>query len=365
MAVASNRSASTIAGPPMDRHAHLGTLVVILSPRTSTVAWRALIAGTLAVALLPWTGAVAQVPLPDLEVVERDSVTPTVRGATELRDWQVGYFRRGGSALVVTAFDISRDTVFWQFLTGWGIQKSSALATTGWSGEMNAVSRASVSDSLIRGASATLQGQPKARWFASMEMPWDSVMIKIGLTAPGDPVAMNLLVQGGVEGRARVIAGPPPQPDQQVQISDILLYEPDERQPPKTLEGPNGALARALGSTALSGRQRMGMFWEVYGIPEGQGADATLTVIRLLSHGDVRTVLVSDTPETLDAKTVTRLQWTMRLGGDASSMLAQGVVLDVGSLGVGRHCAVLTVTVPGQEPVTVVREFKVEVPATR
>jgi hypothetical protein len=324
-----------------------------------------MLAGAIAVAALPLRAASAQSPLPELEVVQRDSVTATPTPTTELRDWQVGYFRRGSSALVVTAFDIARDTVFWQFLTGWGMQKSSALATVGWAGEMTAVSRPGASDSLIRGASATLQGQPRAKWFASMEMPWDSAMIKIDLSAPGDPVAMNRLVQAGVVGKARVVAGPPPQPDQRVQISDILLYEPDERQPPTKLEGPNGAMARALGSTALSGRQRMGMFWEVYGVPEGQGAEVSLTVIRLLSHGDVRTVLVSDAPETLDAKTIARLQWTMRLGGDASSILAQGVVLDVGSLGIGRHCAVLTVTVPGQEPVTVVREFRVEVPASR
>jgi hypothetical protein len=55
----------------------------------------------------------------------------------------------------------------------------------------------------------------------------------------------------------------------------------------------------------------------------------------------------------------------MRLGGTASNVLAQGMVLDVGTLAIGRHCAVLTVTVPGQEPVTVVREFRVEVPASR
>jgi hypothetical protein len=176
---------------------------------------------------------------------------------------------------------------------------------------------------------------------------------------------MNRLVQGGVIGKARVVAGPPPQPAQQVQISDILLFEPDERQPPRSLEGPNGAMVRALGSTALSGRQRMGMYWEVYGIPEGVGAEASLTVIRLMSHGDVRTMLVSETPATLEAKTITRVTWTARLGGKATDIMPQGVVVDVGSLGVGRHCAVLTVTVPGQEPVMVVREFRVETPATR
>jgi hypothetical protein len=338
---------------------------VIPSPRSCIATRRVLVAGALIASFLPGKPARAQAPLPDLEVVERDSVAPVARTSRELRDWQVGYFRRGGSALVVTAFDVARDSVFWQYLTGWGTQKSSTVAKGGWTGEMAGVSRPGEADSLIRGASATLHGQPRAKWHGSMELPWDSVMIRIDLTAPGDPVAMNPVVQGGVVGKARVIAGPPPQPDQSLQVSDILLYEPDERQPPRTLEGPGGAMARALGSTALSGRQRMGMFWEVYGIPEGEGAQATLTVVRLLSHGEVRTVLVSDSPETLDAKTIARLQWTLRLGGDAVGTMAQGVVLDVGSLDIGRYAALLTVTVAGQEPVSVVREFKVEVPATR
>jgi hypothetical protein len=199
-----------------------------------------------------------------------------------------------------------------------------------------------------------------------MEAPWDSVMIRIDLSAPGDPAAMNRLVQAGALGRAQVVAGPPPQPDQQVQLSDILLYEPDERHPPTGLTGASGAVSRALGSTALMGRRKMGMYWEVYGLPSDELAEASLTVVRLLSHGAARVVLVSDAPSVLDAKTIARLKWTVRgssgsaNGGGISS---HGVVLDVGSLNVGRHCAVLTITVPGQEPVTVVREFRVEVPA--
>jgi hypothetical protein len=343
----------------------LGPLVVIPSRFARTAVHRAVLVGALAAILTPGTPAGAQLPLPELEVVDTDTVTAPTFASTQLRDWQVGFFRRGSSALVVSAFDISRDSVFWQFLTGWGMQKSAAQPLAGWSGEMKAVSRPDPADGLIRGASATLDGKPKAKWYGSMELPWDSVMIRIDLTAPGDPGAMNRLVQAGVTGKAQVVAGPPPQPEHGVQVSDILLYEPDERDPPRKLEGPNGAMSRALGSTALSGRQRMGMFWEVYNLPEGVGAEATLTVIRLLSHGDVRTVLVSDAPSTLDAKTIARLQWTLRLGGTASDILSQGMVLDVGTLSIGRHCAVLTVTVPGQEPVTVVREFRVEVPASR
>ena len=352
-------------GRAVDRLRTLGPLVVILRSSSRAATCRALVLGALVAILIPCAAATAQLPLPEVEVVEVDTVAAPTLASTQLRDWQVGFFRRGGSALVVTAFDISRDSVFWQFLTGWGMHKSATQPLAAWTGEMEAVSRPDPADGLVRGASATLDGKPKAKWYGSMELPWDSAMIRIDLTAPGDPAAMNRLVQAGVVGKAQVVAGPPPQPEHGVQVSDILLYEPDEREPPRMLEGPNGAMARALGSTALSGRQRMGMFWEVYGIPEGQGAEATLTVIRLLSHGDVRTVLVSDAPATIDAKTIARLQWTMRLGGAESTILAQGMVLDVGTLSVGRHCAVLTVTVPGQAPVTVVREFRVEVPASR
>ena len=161
------------------------------------------------------------------------------------------------------------------------------------------------------------------------------------------------------------VHGPPPQPDQPVTLSDILLYEPDERQPPRGLEGVNGTMARALGTTALSGRRKMGMYWEMYGLPVGELAQASLTVVRLLSHGEARTVLVGDSPDTRDARTIARVEWSLHPATSDNGISAQGVVLDVGSLGIGRYAAVVTITVPGQEPALVVREFKVEVPATR
>ena len=309
--------------------------------------------------------AAAQVPLPELEVVDRDSVTPSTLNTTNLRDWQVAYFRRGSSAVVVTAFDVSRDSVFWQFLGTWGTKRTGVAATSGWTGEMTAVSKPSATDSLVRGASATIQGQPRAKWAASLEAPWDSLAIRVRIEAPPDPDAMSRVVQAGVVGHTRVIAGPPPQPDQQVGLSDILLYEPDERKPPTGLEGANGAMARALGTTALSGRRQMGMYWEMYNLPVGELATASLTVIRLLSHGEARAVLVSDTPDTREAKTIARIEWTMHPTKNDNGISSQGVVLDVGSLGIGRYAAVVTIAVPGQEPTMVVREFRVEVPATR
>ncbi len=324
---------------------------------------RLLLAGGVAFTLAPGTVVGAQDPLPDLQLLAAEPVAPDTRSITQLRHWQVGYFRRGGGALVVTAFDIARDPVFWQFLTGWGTDKDSPAVAAGWAGELSVIARPSDDDSLIRGASATLDGQPKAKWYASMEAPWDSVLVRIDLSAPGDPVALNRVVQRGVLGRAQVVAGPPPQPDQQVQLSDILLYDPDDRQPPTGLTGANGALSRALGSTALMGRRKMGMYWEVYGLPTDEMADASLTVVRLLSHGEARVVVISDAPSVIDAKTIARLRWTVRPPADGGGISTHGVVLDVGSLGIGRHCAVLTITVPGQEPVTVVREFRVEVPA--
>ena len=338
---------------------------MVFSPRSLFRARLALAAAGLISA--PGASGVAesQVPLPELEVVDRDSVAPFMGTTTQLRDWQVGYFRRGGSAVVVTAFDISRDSVFWQFLSTWGTKKNGVAATSGWSGELSAVSRPSTVDSLTRGASATIQGQPRARWAASLEAPWDSLALRLRIEAPPDPDAMSRVVQGGVVGQTRVVVGPPPQPDQRVTLSDILLYEPDERQPPKGLEGANGAMARALGTTALSGRRKMGMYWEMYGLPVGELAQASLTVVRLLSHGEVRTVLVGDSPDTRDARTIARVEWSLHPSKGDNGISSQGVVLDVGSLGIGRYAAVVTITVPGQEPALVVREFRVEVPATR
>ena len=326
---------------------------------------RRVLAGVLLAAHGAAMPAMAQDPLPDVEVVARDSVATGMLSTTQLRDWQVSYFRRGGGAVVVTAFDVSRDSVFWQFLGSWGLKKNGVAAGLTWTGEMTAVSRPSDVDSLTRGASATLNGRPRAKWAVGLEAPWDSLSIRMRIEAPPDPDAMSRVVQGGVTGHTRVVVGPPPQPDQPVGLSDILLYEPDERLPPTRLDGPNGAMARALGTTALSGRRQMGMYWEAYGLPMGELADASLTVVRLLSHGEARTVLVSDAPDARRAKTIARIEWSFHPAKDDNGISTRGVVLDVGSLDVGRYAAVVTVAVPGQEPVMVVREFKVEVPASR
>ena len=333
--------------------------------RLSSGTRSALLAGGLIAIAATAPAAGAQMPLPELEVVDRDTVATSSVNATTLRDYQVGYFRRGGSAVVVTAFDISRDSVFWQFLSSWGVKRNGVAATSGWTGEMTAVSRPSTVDSLTRGASATIQGQPRARWAASLEAPWDSLALRFRIEAPPDPDAMSRVVQGGVVGRARIVVGPPPQPDQQVSLSDILLYEPDERPPPTGLEGKNGAMARALGTTALSGRRQMGMYWETYNLPMGELAEASLTVVRLLSHAEARVVYVSDTPDSRDAKTIARMRWTLHPSKNDNGISAQGFVLDVGSLGIGRYAAVVLVSVPGQEPAMAMREFRVEVPATR
>lgn len=357
----------TARSPTSSRDIPLRTFapLVIFLPRTLVPARPAFVAGVLAAALLTAASAQAQDPLPELEVVDRDSVITSTASRTQLRDWQVGYFRRGGSAVVVTAFDISRDSVFWQFLGTWGVKKDGAVAGLGWSGEMSAVSRPSPTDSITRGASATIAGKPRAKWAASLEAPWDSLAIRMRVEAPPDPDAMSRVVQGGVTGQTRIVVGPPPQPEQAVTLSDILLYEPDERKPPTGLEGANGAMARALGTTALSGRRQMGLYWEMYNLPVGELAEASLTVTRLLSHGEARTVLVSDDPDTRDAKTIARVTWELHPSKNDNGITTQGIVLDVGSLGIGRYAAVVTVAVPGQEPVIVVREFRVEVPATR
>src|SRR5688572_14050324 len=79
----------------------------IFLPRSFVFARMTLIVGALAATLWAAPAARAQDPLPELEVVDRDAVTPSTRNTAQLRDWQVGYFRRGSSAVVVTAFDIS------------------------------------------------------------------------------------------------------------------------------------------------------------------------------------------------------------------------------------------------------------------
>ena len=285
-------------------------------------------------------------------VPARERRTPPTN-LTQLRDWQVGYFRRGGAARVVTAFDVSTDRLFWQFLAGWGTTTLGGPTPGQWTAEVHAINREPDVDAGVEvPAPAIATGPPRAKWVGALSAPWDSLLLRLELIAPEDPAAPVAIVRGGAVGRAQIDASPPPQPSQRLQISDVLLYEHDGGPVPVGLDGPHGAATRALGSTTLGGRQRVGLYWEVYGLDAGESARVELTIAPVV---DSSTSVLDVSPVGVAWRAVASPNATP----DAAWTL--GFILDVARLRQGRHNILVTVIVPGQEPVTVVREIRVVV----
>ena len=326
----------------MDRLPSLSAMSMAMTAVVALAPLRALTGQHAALVAVPACERSATEPCTTVAVPATPVRRPNV---TELREWQVGYFRRGSGARLVAAFDVSTDRVFWEFLASWGTTTLGGPPPGEWSGSIYALPDGETSADSGEVATSLVTGAPRAKWVGALSVPWDSLTLGLELLAPEDPSAPIAIVRNGAVGRARVTATPPVQPAQRLQISDILLYEHDGHAVPSSLDGPGGAAARALGSTTLGGRQRVGLYWEVYGLGAGESARVELTVAPVVG------------PETspLDMHPV-GVAWQSSASGGA---WAQGFILDVARLTPGRHNMLVTVVVPGQDPVTAVREIRV------
>jgi hypothetical protein len=270
---------------------------------------------------------------------------------TELRDWQVGYFRRGAGAQVVAAFDVSNNRTFWQFLAAWGTTTLGGPPPGEWTGGVFALPDEDSGDSAADWGSAFVSGAPRAKWIGAVSAPWEALLLGLELVAPQDPAAPIAMVRNGAVGRAKLRVAPPPQPVQRLQISDILLYEHDGGPVPRGLDGPRGAGTRALGSTTLGGRQRIGLYWEVYGLATGEEARVELTIAPVIG------------PSSSGNASPVGIAWDTRAvpSEAAEGAWTQGFILDVGTLEPGLHRMLVSIAVPGEEAVTVAREIRVVV----
>jgi hypothetical protein len=254
---------------------------------------------------------------------------PPIRGryapsyATPLRrlEHQAAVFRRGDSALVAMAYDVSRDSAFADDGAG-------ALVLT--LGD-------SASTTIVRHAGPKAVLSSKARW---------------------GPVLMSAEVlskkhQAGA--RARYAVRPPYNVGARVQLSDILLFAP-YGEIPQSLED---ALPHALASLRLRADQKLGFFWEAYGTnPAGEKLAISLVVVR------------DDAPE---PSRMQRLGRTLRMWKEAAPVSVsledmsarnattspRGMVVDISTLKPGRYGVQLEVEVAGQYTVRAERVITV------
>jgi len=276
---------------------------------------------------------------------------------TQLHASQIAYFKRGDSALLVSAVDVSQDSL----MSRLNVPGSDAIGGaptapaapwqagvfTYWHVPAAGLPRDSVVD--------RFDGPPRATWIATLAAPWDSALYGFEILVP------RATVTGGALARTRFGIAPPVEPAQRVQLSDLLFYAPDSGDPPHALVGPHGALATVLGTTNLGKRTTVGVFWETYGLRPNETGALTLTVEPRDPGGSaisrmVRRLLgrVASAPVHL----VMRDQApTDRTAAALAAGWGRGVALEVGALPAGAYTLRLALAVEGQRPVEVTREF--------
>lgn len=176
----------------------------------------------------------------------RSEYAPAYAAFDSVTQHQLGQFRRGDSAVVVAAVDIDRQG-------GWG------------KGPVEVALFVTEDRKGVRADSAvTMAFEEKAVLDVTIA---DPVLLSLELFSPVSKRAA----------RARYAIRPPAQPRTVLDISDILLLdEPDNL--PSTL---TTALPHARGSLNANSRERIALYWELYGLqPQGERLTMSLTVTK-------------------------------------------------------------------------------------
>lgn len=228
---------------------------------------------------------------------------------------QQAMFRRGDSALLVMAYDVSD-------VAGLG------------------------GDAKRRAAMVVAQGeQPAPRTTAVASAPALGTMTVTGVWGP-------LLFSGeiwapdaSVVARARYGVHPPYAVDTRVTVSDLLFYKPAGT-PPTSVEE---ALALALPTERVRASAPLGVYWETYGTnPDGEQVKLTVTVVRELEEGGFLKRKNQQLKLVRQATPVSVSVNDMTARGRTTSPRA--VQLDISTLKKGAYIVQLEIEVAGQYP---------------
>jgi hypothetical protein len=159
---------------------------------------------------------------------------------------QIAWFRRGDSARVVAASDISLDSIF-----RGDVPESHIVFQRDYDQPAQ----------ILRGT-----GGDVVRFHA--EIPSDSTLVSI-----------EMRTGAGRAARTRFGSGPRPRTDHRVSISDILLRAPL----PATVSNLADAEPHALGTTTVKSGTELGLFWEVYGLIGGETPRMSVVLTRARS----------------------------------------------------------------------------------
>jgi hypothetical protein len=234
---------------------------------------------------------------------------------------QVAWFRRGDSAVVVAAADVSNNVLLHDNPNA---LVTSALALTTEPGDVRLYR-----DSL-----------PNTRTTFSVLAPAESSI-----------VSLEAMVAGKGAMRARFASGPPPMPAQRVTMSDILVLRRDSSDvlPASLIAASRAAIA---GPGVREGGSLVA-FWEVYGVLPGDTLSFTISASQ---KGATTLTRLGRLIGVGARETATGASWTEHVAA-ANAVEARSVAVDVSTLGRGKYTLSLETSVKGQQPVRVTREI--------
>ncbi|HEX2095558.1 MAG TPA: hypothetical protein VHG28_24390 [Longimicrobiaceae bacterium] len=250
---------------------------------------------------------------------ERSSRVDFDRGFSSL-EHQVAVFRRGDSAVVVAGYTLDPDSV------PASMEVEAGLV-------------------LMPGPEATPVLERRTR-----TGPAGALRV----TAPFAPTVLSLEARadsGKRVGRARYgvrLSAP----SGGIALSDVLLLDVPDPLPTELEE----AAPRARGSTRVRPGESLGLFWEVYGLPERPDTVAFAVSVRRSGTGWGRRM--AERLGLVGEETPIRVRWDEETPGEAT--LARTLVLAIPQLPRGEYTLELSVIPRAGEPVTATRSLRVE-----
>jgi hypothetical protein len=240
-----------------------------------------------------------------------------------LLDHQLAVFRRGDSALIVAAFDLTDEVAI-----GGGHLEAGLFAA--------ALERGGVAPPL-----GTSIANPGPTNISTMRAPWRPMIVSLEVLDRENRTAE----------RARYSVRLPP-PGARLSLSDLLLYTPRDTTPVALTE----AMPLALRALRVPRSRRLGLFWEAYGVrPKGEAFEYAL-LVEPIGQSWIRRTFIKLKLKEKDA--ALSLQWK-EVPAAADGIASRALTVDLSPLKPGRYRVRLSLTPTGDLPILAERELDI------